>query len=340
MYIIPPNTNDALWVIKAYLRPLEQEYRSKNNNSLEIQLKLTCFGKNKTLTLLWVIRHKYDLEIQSVSFTSLKSGLKLAFLVTLFIQLASELSEMEKNFVEFFMKIFTIKFQYEFEKRMSGKTEKASSKKGAQYHSSLMCWHVTPLSVQLKLRLLQPLKAKLLRKILENSIQTTRFDTDIHLQLSTPSVKMSKAPAAKGSELPKNSKISGSERSKSNNRAGLENANHSDKTPRRHSVSEYIEKSKGARNRDERRSKEHAKKMAEAENAAKSTPSTITGKRKNEVLSPTGLTPENKAKNTGTCTFSNFLRLKLSPSQLFCDKFFEFGHYCRAYVLESHFIKL
>ena len=43
------------------------------------------------------------------------------------------------------------------------------------------------------------------------------------------------------------------------------------------------------------------------------------------TISPTGLTPPDKTKASGTCTFSNFIRLELSPSQKFCDRFFEHG---------------
>ena len=43
--------HNALWVIMAFQRLLEQDFRSKTKNSLESRLKLTFTGK-KTLALL------------------------------------------------------------------------------------------------------------------------------------------------------------------------------------------------------------------------------------------------------------------------------------------------
>ena len=84
-------------------------------------------------------------------------------------------------------------------------------------------------------------------------------------------------------------------------------------------------KSRSLIERDNLRREEYdAKKIAEKE-AAKATPRAE--KRKNQdVVSPTGLTPELKT-NKGECTLENFdnLDLDLSPSKKFCGIVFKFG---------------
>ena len=134
----------------------------------------------------------------------------------------------------------------------------------------------------------------------------------------------STVPKGQG-EPHKSSKNSGSSSRSNQNRADL-GSNRSEKS-RGRSTSRDSEKNKAVKARDEKRrlAKYGAKDPNESKNqdSSKSTPAT---KQKNEeVISPTGFTPENKAINTGTCTFTNFLKLQLSPSQKFCDSFFEKG---------------
>ena len=66
---------------------------------------------------------------------------------------------------------------------------------------------------------------------------------------------------------------------------------------------------------------------------AKSTPQAVKLKS-NVVVSPTGLTSENKAANKGTGTFTHFYKLNLSPSQKFCNSFFKLG-VCKNSTLNS-----
>ena len=126
--------------------------------------------------------------------------------------------------------------------------------------------------------------------------------------------------ATNGLGVPQTSKSGSSNRS-NQNRTDLD-TNQSDKGRGRRNSND--EKSRSAKERDE--SRRRAKYEAKNSDPAKSTPSAPSKRKNVEVISPTGLTPPaEKAKTSGTCTFNNFYRLKLSPSQRFCDRFFESG---------------
>ena len=109
------------------------------------------------------------------------------------------------------------------------------------------------------------------------------------------------ASATNGSGVPQTSKTSGSSSRSNQNRADLD-SNHSDKG---RGCRNSDEKSRSSKARDEsrRRAKYEATKNPDQ---AKSTPSAPSKRKNDKVISPTGFTPPEKAKASGTCTFNSY----------------------------------